>query len=306
MAALLAFADADAGASPALAFLRTRQLRSRLRQLAQEATMSRSRLGATVVALMAVLAGSALAAARALPLEVQLQAAQAGARLEIRLAEAAPGAGLVEVAVPDGLEPVYVHGDAILTGEDVRTARVVERSPSQFDVAVTFSEAAAARVAAATRAHVGKPIAILLDSRVISAPVLRAPIGEAAVINGIFTADQARALAESLAPGTALGAVAVRPGPVVPPRLLHVVRPQYTPAGMLARIQGTVVLDAIVNTNGGVSDVRVVRSLAREHGLDEEAVRTVKQWQFEPGTWNGTPVTVLVRLEVDFTLPESR
>jgi TonB family protein len=75
---------------------------------------------------------------------------------------------------------------------------------------------------------------------------------------------------------------------------------------MIARIQGTVMMDAIVNVDGTVGNVVVVRSLDTEHGLDEEAIRTVKQWTFEPGTSNGKPVPVKVRLEVEFNLRSSK
>lgn len=268
--------------------------------------MPRFRLVSTTVVMLAVLTGAGFGAAQLLPLEIRLQAAQAGTRLEIRLAEAAPGAGLVEVAVPGTRQPVYVHGETLVTGADVKSARVIEREAAQFDVAITFKEPAAARLARATRPHVGRPMVVLLDGRVIGAPLLKAPIGETAIINGLFTADEARALAESLAPGSAQPAVTVRVGQVIPPRLLQTAKPRYTRAAMSAGVQGTVVLEAIVNADGTVSDIAVIDSLDREHGLDEEAVRTVKQWKFEPGMRNGAPVAVLVRLELEFNLRSSK
>lgn len=303
MSALLAFADSDAR-TPSLAFLRARHLRSRLHQLTREAMMSRSHLAAAAVVLLSVMAATAFGVTRALPLEIPLQAAQASdGRLEVRLAEIAPAAGLEALDVPGG-QPVYVHRDALATGADVATARIVERE-GQFDVAVTFTEAAASRIASATRNHIGKPLAIVFDGRVISAPVLKAPVGEAAVISGL-TLDQARTLAEHLA--TRLAEPVVRRaagGVMTPPRLVHATKPAYNLSAMRARIQGTVMMDAIVNVDGTVNNVVVVRSLDTEHGLDEEAIRTVKQWGFEPGTSNGKPVPVQVRLEVEFNLRSS-
>jgi periplasmic protein TonB len=61
-------------------------------------------------------------------------------------------------------------------------------------------------------------------------------------------------------------------------------------------------LEAVVGTDGRVGDVRVTQSLDREHGLDEEAIRTVRQWQFAPGRRDGAPVPVVVDLQLSFVL----
>lgn len=59
----------------------------------------------------------------------------------------------------------------------------------------------------------------------------------------------------------------------------------------------------VVMPDGTVGNVEVTRSLDRVFGLDEEAVKTVKQWRFTPGTRNGVAVPVLVEIELTFTLP---
>lgn len=92
-----------------------------------------------------------------------------------------------------------------------------------------------------------------------------------------------------------------RPGPgVTTPRVVHEVKPRYTVDAMTARLQGSVLLECVVAADGSVSDARVVRTL--DPGLDTEAVTATRQWRFEPGTKDGTPVPVLVRLELTFTL----
>jgi hypothetical protein len=48
--------------------------------------------------------------------------------------------------------------------------------------------------------------------------------------------------------------------------------------------------------------VRVVRSLDPVYGLDEAAVTTVKQWRFQPGTKDGVPVRVIIKVEMSFKL----
>jgi protein TonB len=89
---------------------------------------------------------------------------------------------------------------------------------------------------------------------------------------------------------------------VTSPVLVKDAKPKYPKAAMKAKIQGVVHLEAVVLTNGRVGSVRVVRSLDAEYGLDDEAVRTVKRWRFEPGKKNGMAVPVLVQVEVSFTL----
>jgi TonB family protein len=86
------------------------------------------------------------------------------------------------------------------------------------------------------------------------------------------------------------------------PRVVREVKPQYTPAAMRARIQGTVWLTAIVLANGDVGDVTVAKSLDAEHGLDQQAIDATRQWKFEPGTREGKPVVVEVTIEMTFTL----
>ena len=58
----------------------------------------------------------------------------------------------------------------------------------------------------------------------------------------------------------------------------------------------------VVNTDGTVSDVKVVRSLDTLDGLDGEAVNAFRQWRFSPGTRQGQPVPVLVSVEMTFTV----
>ena len=89
---------------------------------------------------------------------------------------------------------------------------------------------------------------------------------------------------------------------LTPPKVTREVRPQYTKAAKDAGIQGSVVLDVVIEADGTVGDVTVKKSLDAVHGLDEEAVKAAKQWTFEPGTKDGKPVPVLVTLEMAFTL----
>ena len=103
--------------------------------------------------------------------------------------------------------------------------------------------------------------------------------------------------------GGGTGGGAYRPGNgVLLPKVLREVKPQYTADAMRAKVQGTVLLECVVNSDGTVGSVDVVKSLDRAFGLDQEAVKAAKQWRFAPGTRFGEPVAVLVTIELTFTL----
>ena len=84
------------------------------------------------------------------------------------------------------------------------------------------------------------------------------------------------------------------------PVLVKEVKPQYTPEAMRARVQGIVALECVVQPDGTIGDVKVTKSL--QDGLDQEAIKAVRQWRFKPGLKDGKPVPVVVALEMTFTL----
>src|SRR5689334_16763345 len=68
------------------------------------------------------------------------------------------------------------------------------------------------------------------------------------------------------------------------PTVLKEVKPQYTEEAIRNRVQGTVLLAAVVLSDGSIGKVTVLRSLDTTFGLDAQAVLAVKQWAFRPGT----------------------
>src|SRR4051812_39417966 len=106
----------------------------------------------------------------------------------------------------------------------------------------------------------------------------------------------------SVAPGDVVPAS--RPG-VVPPRVIREAKPQYTAEAMRNRVQGAVRLSAVVEADGTVSNVEVVKSLDPQFGLDASAVAALKQWTFMPGTLNGQPVRVRVTVDLTFVLRDN-
>lgn len=89
---------------------------------------------------------------------------------------------------------------------------------------------------------------------------------------------------------------------VRPPKLVSGVHPQYTTEAIDAGIQGSLSLEAVILEDGNVGDVEVVRSFDTVYGLDNEAVKALRQWRFEPGTKDEKPVRVRVEVEMTFTI----
>ena len=108
-----------------------------------------------------------------------------------------------------------------------------------------------------------------------------------------------------LGPGTGggTGGGAYRPGNgVTTPVVVKEVKPAYTSDAMRAKVQGSVWLECVVKPDGTVGDVKVIRSLDSTFGLDLEAMKAARAWRFRPGTRLGEPVSVLVIIQLDFTL----
>jgi periplasmic protein TonB len=91
-------------------------------------------------------------------------------------------------------------------------------------------------------------------------------------------------------------------GGATSPRLIRQVPPQYTSEAVRARIQGVALVRCIVRTTGTPSDCEISRSLDSAFGLDQEALKAARQWQFMPGTLGGERVNVPVVIEMTFTL----
>jgi periplasmic protein TonB len=86
---------------------------------------------------------------------------------------------------------------------------------------------------------------------------------------------------------------------VVEANLIHDVAPTYPPEAGRARIEGTVVLLAVIGKDGRVQDVRVDSGLPL---LAQAAIDAVKQWRYRPYLVNGEPVEVDSRITINFTL----
>ena len=75
------------------------------------------------------------------------------------------------------------------------------------------------------------------------------------------------------------------------------VEPVYPEIARRAGVSGVVILEAVIDPNGNVTDVRVLRSIAL---LDEAAMDAVRQWKYEPTLLNGVPVPIVMTVTVRF------
>jgi len=81
--------------------------------------------------------------------------------------------------------------------------------------------------------------------------------------------------------------------------LIHQVKPTYPPLARQARIQGTVVLQAVIGKDGSIQNLKVVSGHPM---LAPAALEAVKQWRYKPYYLNGEPVEVDTTINVNFTL----
>jgi TonB family protein len=87
---------------------------------------------------------------------------------------------------------------------------------------------------------------------------------------------------------------------VTVPRCSYCPSANYTDPARLAKLNGIVVLQLTISEQGRTVDARVVRGLP--YGLNESAIRSVRDWQFQPAMRNGQPVTCMVMTETSFHL----
>ena len=89
-------------------------------------------------------------------------------------------------------------------------------------------------------------------------------------------------------------------GGVSAPEKIFAPQPKYTEEARQGRVQGVVILQAIIDAMGNVSQVEVMKGLPL--GLEDSAIESVRQWRFKPATLEGKPVAVYLNLLINFSL----
>jgi protein TonB len=80
------------------------------------------------------------------------------------------------------------------------------------------------------------------------------------------------------------------------------VEPEYPELARVARLEGNVILQAIILKDGSVGDVEVLRTNRPNMGFEDAAISAVQQWRYKPALQNGKPVEVYFTVFVDFKL----
>ena len=99
--------------------------------------------------------------------------------------------------------------------------------------------------------------------------------------------------------GPAIGPMQIS-GNVLAPVRIYSPDPHYPEEARHARVQGVVILQTIINIDGNVTDVKVLKGLPS--GLTESAVAAVSSWRFKPATLEGRPVAVYYLVTVSFSV----
>jgi periplasmic protein TonB len=83
--------------------------------------------------------------------------------------------------------------------------------------------------------------------------------------------------------------------------LVHRVEPAYPPLARAARVQGDVLLSAVISVNGEIENLQLISGHPM---LVPAAISAVKQWRYKPYLLNGQPVEVETQINVIFTLSQ--
>ena len=271
----------------------------RVALMCKEESMSRWR-GALVTGAMVVVLGTLTGVmAHVAPLDVspmldgQDASAQAGSleQTAVRPSLDVPAPRRVRAVAPAWTPPA---GSAF----SMRVNAVVDAAGRVAEVRTLYTTSARAGVVAPPEAH-----AAVLDAvrqwefeAPLQAPMLITTdvvVGDAALLVA------AKAVRGSLVLDGLSPKILRAGGSIPPPRKVYDVKAVYPAAAIEAQVQGVVIIECTVGTDGSVTDTNIVQSIPL---LDHAAVESVRQWRYTPTLLNGEPVPVIVTVTVSFTL----
>jgi preprotein translocase subunit SecD len=119
-------------------------------------------------------------------------------KIEFRRAETKAAEGLTEATVPGSKQKIYLHKAADLTNADVAEATVGEDAGKKPTLDIKFTKEGVKKAATLSAEHRNKPVAIVINGKVVSAPVIRAKIAERAQITGDFTKEELEKIAKAI------------------------------------------------------------------------------------------------------------
>lgn len=188
---------------------------------------------------------------------------------------------------------VSLHAEEASPAEDAALAAATAPSPFRPAPAVIRRPRTAP-----TPAPVPQPVAAQTAEKVVS----ESPAELSARTGQAMPADREGAAHATPQTGTATAAgMAALPEVAARPLARNNPPPVYPEQARRRELEGTVVLQASVNTEGRVDAVAVHASCGHSL-LDEAALRAVRNWLFEPGRRGGTPMAMKILVPVRFTL----
>ena len=119
-------------------------------------------------------------------------------KVEFRRAESKPADGLTEATVVGSDKKVYLHKDVEITNKDIDEAKPGLSIDGEPEVVVRFTKQGAEKMAKMSEAHRGKLLAILVDGKVVCAPLVRDVITRYAKISGSFTHEEVERIANGI------------------------------------------------------------------------------------------------------------
>lgn len=81
-------------------------------------------------------------------------------------------------------------------------------------------------------------------------------------------------------------------------------RPRYPKLARKASVAGKVILEAVIQTDGAVGELRVLREPRANLGFGDAAIEAVRQWRYQPAKQNGKPVAVYFTIVLEFVLKD--
>ena len=119
--------------------------------------------------------------------------------VEFRPGSQEPEAGLTAMMLPGSGKQIYISEHVVLSNSDIDSAAVGLDPNGQPMISIVFTKAGAERFAEVTEQNIGKPLAILIDGELLSAPIIQESIlGGKAVITGSFSNTEAERIAKGI------------------------------------------------------------------------------------------------------------
>lgn len=119
--------------------------------------------------------------------------------LEIRAVEEQPSAGLTKMTLQGSDREMYVANASVLSDEDVESALLIPVDNGPYQIKILLTEAGGNKLEAATADSGGKPLAVIVNGKLVSVPIVREKItNRQIIVSGNFAENEARQIVDEL------------------------------------------------------------------------------------------------------------